>query len=46
MKGSARNNTKDVNTELSIKAQVGYLIDEAMNIENLSKMFIGWTPWL
>ncbi|XP_068737355.1 serine/threonine-protein kinase ATR-like isoform X2 [Montipora capricornis] len=31
---------------LSIEGQVHYLINEATNVENLSRMYIGWGPYL
>ena len=35
LNGTARNLMKDINTELSVEAQVKYLIDESTSIENL-----------
>jgi len=43
--GSARNMKKETDTELSVEAQVAYLIDEATSIDNLCRMFIGWTAF-
>ena len=31
---------------LSVSGQVSLLIDEATSLENLSRMYIGWAPYL
>jgi ataxia telangiectasia mutated family protein len=31
---------------LSVEGQVEYLINEAQSIDNLSRLFPGWAPWL
>nr|QDO16449.1 serine-protein kinase ATM [Crypthecodinium cohnii]USW07780.1 Serine-protein kinase ATM [Crypthecodinium cohnii] len=33
-------------TALNVSAHVGCIIHEAIDINNLSKMFYGWSPWL
>ncbi|ODN03482.1 Serine/threonine-protein kinase atr [Orchesella cincta] len=45
LNGTARNLMRDINTELSVEAQVKYLIDEATSIENLCQMYIGWAAF-
>lgn len=31
---------------LSVEGQVEFLINESKSVDNLSKLFVGWSPWL
>jgi serine-protein kinase ATM len=31
---------------LSVEGQVEFLINESRSVDNLSKLFVGWSPWL
>lgn len=36
----------DINKRLSVAEQVDYVIKEATNMDNLSVLYEGWTPWV
>ena len=38
--------SSSVNLPLSVEGQVQFLINEATSQDNLSQMFVGWTPFL
>ena len=37
---------ENVSESLSVEGQVSLLIGEARSVENLSKLYFGWAPWL
>lgn len=40
------NQTDKLEQPISLEGQVTYIIDEARNVDNLSKMFFGWGAWM
>ena len=36
----------DPSRKASVAEQVGWIVDQATNVDNLSKMYEGWTGWI